>query len=132
METGTVKELARFIQTETESKEEPKATLLSETRGENSGSISNGTSNDEYSKAYFNGRMIRLNWRTIMPITILRWSSHMKSVILKEALHRCWSGHEVLRSIFLKNGTQKILADVPEYKVDITIAEDGTGVCGKE
>lgn len=31
--------------------------------------------------------------------------------------------HEVLRSIFLKNGTQKILADVPEYKVDITIAE---------
>ena len=65
--------------------------------------------------------MIRLNWRTIMPITEVEFPYEISDI--ERSIAQMLERHEVLRSIFLKNGTQKILADVPEYKVDITIAE---------
>ena len=124
METGTVKELARFIQAETESKEEPKATLLSENQGEKTVEASQTElPMTNIQKAYFNGRNDSFE--------LAHYNAHYYFEVefpyeisdIERSIAQMLERHEVLRSIFLKNGTQKILADVPEYKVDITIAE---------
>lgn len=124
VETGTVKELARFIQTETESKEEPKATLLSENQGEKTVEASQTElPMTNIQKAYFNGRNDSFE--------LAHYNAHYYFEVefpyeisdIERSIAQMLERHEVLRSIFLKNGTQKILADVPEYKVDITIAE---------
>ena len=124
VETGTVKELARFIQAETESKEEPKATLLSENQGEKTVEASQTElPMTNIQKAYFNGRNDSFE--------LAHYNAHYYFEVefpyeisdIERSIAQMLERHEVLRSIFLKNGTQKILADVPEYKVDITIAE---------
>ncbi len=74
-------------------------------------------------KAYFNGRNDSFE--------LARYNAHYYFEVefpyeisdIERSIAQLLERHEVLRSIFLKNGTQKILSEVPEYKVDVTIAE---------
>ena len=101
VETGTVKELARFIQAETESKEEPKATLLSENQGEKTVEASQTElPMTNIQKAYFNGRNDSFE--------LAHYNAHYYFEVefpyeisdIERSIAQMLERHEVLRSIF--------------------------------
>lgn len=123
VEAGTIKKLAQFIQGELEEKKDSEDILVSE-----KGKVEITRENQvefpmtNIQKAYFNGRNASFELACYNAHYYFEVECPYEVNDIERSITQLVERHGVLRSIFLKNSIQKILPEVPEYKVGVILA----------